>query len=145
VRRGLELRLGREERKVSLIYVRDLVELIVLALEKEIAVGQTYFSCGPAHTYAEFAGAIARALDKRTVRITLPVSVLAPIGAVAQVQEWLTHRPALLNKQRIKDMREPYWLCSGEKARQELGFTPRYDLEAAVRETADWYQENGWF
>jgi nucleoside-diphosphate-sugar epimerase len=72
------------------------------------------------------------------------VAVLAPIGAGAQVQEWLTHRPALLNKQRIKDMRHPYWLCSGEKARRELGFVPRYDLETAVLETVRWYQENGW-
>jgi nucleoside-diphosphate-sugar epimerase len=144
VKRGLELRLGREERRVSLIYVRDLAELIVLALENQVAVGQTYFACGPGHTYAEFSGAIARALNKRTVRITLPVAVLTPIGAAAQVQEWLTHRPALLNKQRIKDMREPYWLCSEEKARQELGFMPRYDLDTAVRETVDWYQENGW-
>jgi nucleoside-diphosphate-sugar epimerase len=145
VRRGLELRLGPSERSVSLVYVHDLVELIVLALENRAAVGQTYFGCGSAHTYAEFTSAIARALNKKTVRITLPVAVLAPIGMEAQLQEWLTHRPALLNKQRILDMRQPYWLCTGEKARQELGFIPRYDLETAVRETAHWYQENGWF
>jgi dihydroflavonol-4-reductase len=41
-------------------------------------------------------------------------------------------------------MRQPYWLCSNEKARRELGFAPKYDLETAIQETADWYLENGW-
>jgi nucleoside-diphosphate-sugar epimerase len=41
-------------------------------------------------------------------------------------------------------VREPYWLCSGEKARRELGFEARYTLETAIQETADWYRENGW-
>ena len=78
------------------------------------------------------------------MRITLPVAVTTPIAMVAGIQERLTGRPALLNGQRIKDMRQPYWLCSGEKARRELGFEALTDLDTAVRETADWYRENGW-
>jgi nucleoside-diphosphate-sugar epimerase len=70
--------------------------------------------------------------------------VLTPIALAAKIQERLTRRPALLNGQRVKDMRQPYWLCSGKKARMELGFEPHTDLETAVRETLGWYQENGW-
>ncbi|HSR33787.1 MAG TPA: NAD-dependent epimerase/dehydratase family protein, partial [Anaerolineae bacterium] len=144
VSRGLELKLGREERRVNLIFVHDLVNLILLALENKDAVGQIYCGAGQPFTYAELSQAIARGLNKRTVRITLPVAVLRPIGLAAKVQERLTGRPALLNEQRILDMRQLYWLCTGEKARRELGFVPEYDLETAVQETAHWYQENGW-
>jgi len=140
----LELKLGRADRWYSFIYVRDLVELILLALENEIALGQTYFGAGPTHTYAELSEAIGRALDRRVLRIPLPEAILTPIALGAKVQERLTGRPALLNEQRTRDMREPYWLCSGEKARRELGFEARYTLEAAIQETADWYRENGW-
>jgi nucleoside-diphosphate-sugar epimerase len=144
VNRHLELKLGRNERRVTLIYVSDLIDLILLALDNEAAVRQTYFGCGQALTYDDLSAAIARELGKRTVRITLPVSVLTPIALVAKIQERLTRQPALLNGQRVKDMRQPYWLCSGEKARTELGFEPHTDLETAVRETLDWYQANGW-
>jgi nucleoside-diphosphate-sugar epimerase len=144
VNRGLQLELGRDERRVSLIYVRDLVNLILLALENRAAVGQTYFGCAQPTTYAELSQMIARALHKRTLRITLPLAILTPIALGAKVQERLTGQPALLNEQRILDMRQPYWLCSGKKARQELGFAPSYDLETAVKETAVWYRENGW-
>lgn len=144
VKRGLSLQLGRQERKVSLIYIRDLVELLLLALESEAAVGQTYFGCGPAHSYADLSAAIARALDKRPLHLTLPEAVLTPVALWSKVQGRLVGRSPLLNNQRVLDLRQRYWLCSGQKARRELGWTPHYDLETAVRETADWYRHHNW-
>lgn len=140
----LQLQLGRTDRWYSFIYVRDLVDLILRALENGAAVGQTYFGSGPTHTYTELSEAIARAMDRRVLRIPLPESILTPIALGAKIQERLTGRPALLNEQRVRDMRHSFWLCSGEKARRELGFTARYTLEAAIQETANWYRENGW-
>jgi nucleoside-diphosphate-sugar epimerase len=144
VNKHLELSLGREERWVSLIYVRDLVDLIILALESEAAVGQTYFATGWATTYTRVGRIVARVMDKRTLRVTVPLLALEPIVLVAKVQERLTGKPALLNEQRVLNMRQPYLLCSGEKAQQELGFAPGYDLETALAETAAWYREHGW-
>jgi len=140
----LNLQLGQGERHISLIYVRDLVDLLLRALHQEEAVGQTYFGCGPASTYGGLAETIARALDKRAVRITVPLAALGPMAAVSRVQGRLTGRPALLNDQRLIDVRQRSWLFSGEKARQELGFEARYSLETGVRETAEWYRREGW-
>jgi nucleoside-diphosphate-sugar epimerase len=144
VNKHLELSLGREERWVSLIFVRDLVELIILALESEAAVGQTYFATAYATTYTEVGRVVARVMDKWTLRLTVPLAALTPIVLVAKAQERLTGKPALLNEQRVLNMRQPYLLCSGDKARRELGFAPRYDLEGAIQETASWYREHGW-
>lgn len=144
VKWGLNLQLGRSERWISLIYVRDLIRLLVLALESETASGQTYLGCTHSHTYVQISDAIVKALNKRTVRITLPEALLAPMALWSKVQGRLTGRPALLNDQRVLDMREHYWLCSGDKAQRELGFEAEYDLETAIQETAAWYLENGW-
>jgi dihydroflavonol-4-reductase len=144
VARGLSLRLGRRERRVSLIYVRDLAQLILLALHDQASVGQTYFGCGCVSSYTEFSEAIAQSLDKHPLAITVPEFVLAPIALWSGIQGKVTGRPALLNGQRVLDMKPAYWLCSGEKARRELGFAPRYDLGTAVRETVNWYRRNGW-
>lgn len=144
VNRGLSLELGRAERRISLIYVRDLVHLLVLALESETAERQCYFGCNQAHSYSEFSDAISTALEKRTWRITLPEAVLTPLGWWSWVSARLTGKPALINAQRVLDMRQRYWLCSGEKARRDLGFAAQYDLLTAVKETATWYLESGW-
>lgn len=140
----LGLKLGGDELRLNIIYVHDLVELLLLALTKQAAVGQTYFGSGHEHTYTELSEAIARAMGRRPLWITLPQAVLTPIALWSKVQARVTGKPALLNDQRVKDMRQPYWLCSGEKARRELGFEARYDLDTAVKETAQWYVENGW-
>ena len=140
----LNVQLGQGERHVSLIYVRDLVDLLVRALEQEEAVGQAYFGCGPASTYGGLAETIARTLDKRVVRIAVPLATLGPLATVSKVQARLTGRPALLNDQRLIDVRQRSWLFSGDKARRELGFEAQYDLETGVRETAEWYRREGW-
>lgn len=144
VHSGLRLELGPDDRSLTLIYVRDLVNLCLRALEDPVALGQTYFGCGPSPTYTELSLAIAQALGKRTVQIRLPEAVLEPMSLWAWVQQRVTGKPPLLNEQRIEDMRYRYWLCSGEKARRELGFTIQHDLASAVQETANWYVENGW-
>jgi dihydroflavonol-4-reductase len=143
VKWGLSLQLGGEHR-ISLIFVRDLVTLVLRALESERAVGQIFFGCNRAHSYGEFSDAVAGALNKRPLRIVLPEAVLTPIALWSKVQSRVTGKPALLNDQRVKDMRQQYWLCSGEKAERDLNYVPQYDLEPAVKETADWYLENGW-
>jgi nucleoside-diphosphate-sugar epimerase len=144
VKCGLHLEIGHGERWLSLIYVKDLVSLIVAALESEAALGETYFAQGSDHSQDEFSAAIARVLGKRPVEVRLPEAVMAPLGLWARVQGRLTGRPALLNEQRLANMRHREWLCSGEKARRELGFVAKHSLQKAVRETTNWYLENGW-
>ena len=144
VRYGFSLRLGRAPRLYSFIYVRDLVDLIMLALEASQAEDETFFASSYAHSYAELAEGIGRAMDKQPLSITLPLAVLGPISLVSRIQGRLTGQPALLNDQRVIDLRQPYWLCSGEKARQQLGFEPKVGLDEALVETTDWYLGNGW-
>jgi nucleoside-diphosphate-sugar epimerase len=144
VNRGLDLQLGRHERRASLIYVRDLVQVLLLGLENDEAIGQVYFACGQATAYTDLSTGIARTLEKQPRRIILPVAVLTPIAWWASVQGRLTGRPALLNNQRVLDLRQPYWLCSDKKAKRELGFSPQYELQTALQETTSWYLDNGW-
>ncbi len=144
VNRGLDLQLGREERRASLIYVRDLIRLFMAVLESKETIGQVYFGCGWATSYADLSATIARALAKQPRRITLPLAMLTPVAWWSRAQGRLTGKPALLNDQRVMDLRQPYWVCSDKKAQQELGFEPVHDLQTAVQETADWYLENGW-
>jgi nucleoside-diphosphate-sugar epimerase len=144
IQRGLSLQLGRNERHLSLIYVGDLVDLILLALESPAAVGQTYFACAYPSSYAGLSKAIAEAMAKSPVTVTVPEFALVPLVWWSKVQGKLTGKPALINDQRVLDMKQPFWLCSSAKARHELGFAPRQSLQAAVEETAAWYRKNGW-
>jgi dihydroflavonol-4-reductase len=144
IKRGVSLYPGRQEQWLSLAYVQDLVALILLALERDKALGAVYFASSYEISYRQLAEIIARALDKRPLHIAVPDAVLSLIALWSKAQARLTAKTPLLNDQRIIDMRQAYWLCSAEKARRELGYAPRLDLETAVQETAEWYLENGW-
>jgi nucleoside-diphosphate-sugar epimerase len=143
VKYGLAVKLGRCERRICLIYVEDLVDLVFRALVSSKAEGQTYVACNRAHSYQQFSDAIALVLGKRTVNLTIPECVLPVISTLGRLQARITGNAPLLNEQRILEMRERYWLCSSAKARSELGFAPRFDLEQGVRRTADWYLAQG--
>jgi UDP-glucose 4-epimerase len=41
-------------------------------------------------------------------------------------------------------MKQRNWDCDITPLQTELGFTPKWSLEAGVRETVAWYREHGW-
>jgi nucleoside-diphosphate-sugar epimerase len=36
------------------------------------------------------------------------------------------------------------WICDISKAKQELNFMPKYNLETGLKETIEWYRQNNW-
>jgi len=145
VNRGVKLLLGRGERRASFVFVHDLVSLVLRTLKDDRAVGQTYFVAeGRDYDWQEIGELIASALGQRALRVVVPEGLLPAIAAAAGLQAKLTGQPALLNDQKLIELRQRYWVCSAEKARRELGFEARYDLATGVRLTAQWYRENGW-
>jgi nucleoside-diphosphate-sugar epimerase len=144
VKRGLSLELGQGERRLSLVYVVDLAEMIIRSWESDAALGQTYFGTTFATSYAELSASIARAMGKNPLTIRVPVALLTPVALWSKVQGKITGRPALINNQRVLDMRQRNWLCSGEKAERDLDFKPDADMDSLVKATVDWYEENGW-
>ena len=144
VKLGISLQLGRLERKIGLIYIRDLVALILAALESDRAEGETYCAADGHFSYNQLSVSIARALEKSPLHIVLPEAVVGPIALGSRIQGAITGRVPVLNDQRVKDLSKPYWLCSGEKARRELGFVASSELDPAVEETARWYLDHGW-
>jgi nucleoside-diphosphate-sugar epimerase len=145
VKLGLRLRLGRHERKVSMIHVHDLVAGILLASEHPHAAGETYFLTNP-HSYDwhELGQAVATAMQRKTLSITVPEAIAPVLAAVSELGAKITGKPALLNFDKVAEMRQYYWVCSGEKARQQLGFVPALSIEAGLQNTCQWYRENGW-
>ncbi len=41
-------------------------------------------------------------------------------------------------------MSQPFWVCSHEDLRRDLGWSPTIALNEGARLTAAWYREQGW-
>lgn len=127
-----------------LTYVQDLVDGIILAGEHPDAVGKTYIISGPRYTtIAELADMVADAVGARRPRGKLPLGPLKVAAATCEAMcRPLGIEPPLHRRRLdffIKDRG-----FSSEKAKRELGYTPRVDLPEGLRRTAQWYFENGY-
>jgi nucleoside-diphosphate-sugar epimerase len=145
VNRGIKLLLGRGERQASFVFVQDLIASILRVLEDDQTIGQTYFVTeGRTYDWQEMSDLVAASLGKRALRVVVPERLLPAIAAIAGLQARLTGQPALLNDQKLIELRQRYWVCSAEKAHRELGFAAQYDLATGVQLTAQWYRQHGW-
>ena len=143
--KGLNSVIGFDAKYLSLVYVEDLVDGIILAAENNKADGQKYFVCfDKAFNWDEIGSLTSKLLGKKALKIRLPHSVLYSVGYLAELFSTFSSKPATLNIEKCKDITQLRWVCSNEKAKRELGFKAKYSLEESFRKTIDWYKEMKW-
>jgi len=145
VKTGIIPQLGGVDKYLSLIHVRDLARGILMAAESPKAVGQTYFltSTKP-YSWKEISEITLKILGKKGIRIPVPLILIRGVAAVSEGIAAFTRKPALVNHQKVIEMRQDFWTCSPEKARKELGFESEIPLDEGIRETLNWYKDHRW-
>lgn len=143
--RGLNSVIGFDAKYLSLVYVEDLADGLILAAENNIANGQKYFLCfDKAYNWDEIGDITSKLLGKKAIKIRLPHSVIYSVGYLAELFSTFSKKPATLNLEKCKDITQLRWICTNEKAKKELGFKPKDDLEQSFKKTIDWYKEMKW-
>jgi nucleoside-diphosphate-sugar epimerase len=143
--KGLQPMIGFNDKTVSLIHVADLVKGIILAGERPEAVRQTYFiSSERFYTWKEIGEVTARVMQKKGLRLHIPVSLVYTIAAVSELFSMVTGKAVLLNWEKAKDIVQDSWTCEISKAKKDLGFQESCSLEGGIRNTVQWYREQGW-
>lgn len=142
-RRGFVPVPGVRERRLQVVHARDVARAARLAAERGVA-GRTYFIAHPRIvTWSDLVEAIGEAVGRRVWRIPVPGPLLRAIGS-AVGSLGAADRPGRIDRRRARDLTVRDWTCRVDRAGEELGWEPRYDLQAGLRETADWYRDRGW-
>ena len=145
INRGVMPILGDADKLLSLVHVKDLVAGIYTAAVSERAIGETYFlTDGDIHTWMEIERIIADALEKYTFKVKVPFFLLDFLSIVTEAAAKISRQTPTLNRQKVRDLKQRFWICDSTKAQKELGYRPNYFLEKGIQETADWYRANGW-
>ncbi|MGH9383641.1 MAG: NAD-dependent epimerase/dehydratase family protein [Vicinamibacterales bacterium] len=144
IARGRFPLLGSGQVFYHLTFVDDLVEGIWLSANVPAAAGRTYILAGPRYTTLEaLIGLVAKELRVEPPRRHWPVwpfwlaglaceAFCVPLGIEPPLYR---RRVDFYTKSRAFDT---------TRARTELGFAPRVDLEEGIGRTADWYRAKGW-
>jgi nucleoside-diphosphate-sugar epimerase len=132
------------EQQVSLVHARDLAEGTVLAAERGGAGRAYYLTDGRPTTSAGVVDAIASALGKNPLRLDIPSGMLQVAVWAAETLANATGRPARITRERLAEWTGMRWTLSDARARAELSWAPRIELQAGIEETAAWYRTAGW-
>lgn len=135
---------GRAGAVFSLIHVHDLVDAAILALNDSRARGVYYTSDGVRHSWHEIGAAAASILGVRARGIPIPIAIAWLAAAAGEAAAHLGGPAPLLGFGKIREMRQPNWVCLPERARRDFGFIPRVEATQGIRDTISWYRSNGW-
>jgi nucleoside-diphosphate-sugar epimerase len=144
IARGRYAVVGSGKPHYHLVYIDDLVDGFLLALDRPEAAGETFIIAGPRSLSQDD---LAREIASATGGSVWPIHLPAwPIQRLGDVVEGICVPLGL--EPPIHRRRVDFWVknrsFSIEKARRLLGYAPKVDLTEGIRRTARWYRENGW-
>jgi nucleoside-diphosphate-sugar epimerase len=138
---------GDGRNTLSVIYVEDCAAAVVRAVTaKGAPSGKAYFvEDGAVYVWRDALGDIEAALGKKAfVRVGMPLGVLKAAAAATQLWGALTNTAQMLTLDKVNELTQQHWVCSGEGARRDLGWTAKVQWQQGVIEAVKWYREQGW-
>jgi len=136
--------IGSGKNLIQFVHAADVAQGFRLALENERAKGRTFIISGErAHTYDEVYSILGDITGipppKRHIPSMAAKAMIAPVELINKVRG----KDDFLFRTSTVDSITQDRSYSIERARKELGYTPRYDLRDGLAETVTWYRSKG--
>jgi len=143
--RGFTLEMTGGDRYLNLCYVEDLTAALLLAAERRTESGSVYFVAEKRpYSLSEFRALLLSTGGVKARTIKLPYGAAYLIGLASEIGSLFTRRPALANRQKVREAAQRYWLCDVSKIENDLHFRAEYPLQKGLELTWQWYRKNRW-
>jgi nucleoside-diphosphate-sugar epimerase len=146
VSRGILPLIGFDEKRVSLIHGVDLARGIVEAAFHGNTIGETYFvSSEEFYSWKQIAEITKHAFGKSfVIPVRIPHGIVMTLAGLSEIFGRFSSKPPVLNYEKGKDLIQPYWVCSVEKAKKDFGWKQQIPIEEGIERTVRWYIDNKW-
>ncbi len=143
--KGYIVELSGGPRYVSFCFVKDVARALLSSAETDTSSGSIYFvSEDMQYSWSEFREVLFRTGGVYARTIHLPIFLAYFIGMLTEIASLFSNKPALTNRQKVREAIQNYWTCDPGKIERELGFRIEYSLEKGMETTWKWYRDNGW-
>jgi nucleoside-diphosphate-sugar epimerase len=133
------------DQRISLCYVQDVIQALLLAAETRCNSGEIFFLCdGRDYRLDEMGDILAQAVGGTAYCVRIPEWVIFKAASFSECLSRYTGKPPLLSKGKVEEILQKHWVCDNSKARNLLGFKPEFPLERGARLTVDWYRREKW-
>lgn len=146
VRFRLDAIAGFGAQAITFVYVKDLVQAILLAAERQEVTRKAYFvSDGQVYSSSDFSRQAAGAMNHNwTLHLKIPLWLVFVVSYLSGFTAKLLGHGTTLNRDKYLILKQRNWLCDIQSITADLGYTPKYSLKDGVRETVNWYKSHHW-
>ena len=132
------------ESVVQLVHVTDLVQAMLRAATMPEARGLYHVAESRSYGWSEIATCISRAVGRSVHMVRIPRFLVQMAATVSEGGAAAIGRTTIFNREKVKELLAPGWLCETTLAKQELGFEAQVPLATGCVETAAWYRQQTW-
>ena len=137
--------LSGEDQHMSLCYIEDIIQAILLAAQSREPSGEIFFlSDGQDYPMEEVGDVFAQAMGVNAFSIRIPEWTMMSVASFSEYFSKLSRRPPLLSKGKVEEIFQKNWVCDITKARRALGFEPHISLKQGAERTYQWYKKQKW-
>lgn len=146
VKTGLGVLIGLKPKYISLIHGEDLARGIVLAANSDKSIGEIYYiTSNEFYSWDTLMDIMGKTLGKNhIIKIKIPHFIVMSVASISEFISKFKKYPNIFNKDKGRDFIQNFWICSAEKAKNEIGFIQKISLIDGMQETANWYKNEGW-
>lgn len=137
--------LPSKDQHISLCYVEDIIQAILLAAQVKGSSGEIFFlSDGQDYRLEEIGDVFAQAMGVNAFCIRVPEWMIIGMASFSEYLSKLSGKPPLLSKGKVEEILQRNWVCDITKAKTALGFEPHISLAQGAKLTFEWYKKENW-
>jgi nucleoside-diphosphate-sugar epimerase len=130
--------------RVQLLAGPDLARILFAAAQRPDLHGRRAFAAGDAVSIGDLVREVAGLRTPRARTVPVPGLAVRILGLVASLWGALTGTSSTLNRDKVRDMLQPDWLCESEPFLRDLGVATAIPWQEGLRNTCRWYVEARW-
>jgi len=141
VNKGFDPYIGNFLQQLSFVHARDVADVAVAALFID-KVGVFTITDGNNYDRYRFADIAKKILNKKAFRFHIPMPLVKALAYFLEITNGWINNPAIINREKLNELAAKNWSCDITKAKTELNFSPKFNLENGLKNSIDWYQNN---
>ena len=132
------------ESMVQFVHVADLVQALLRAATRPQARGVYHVAESRSYAWSEIATGISQAVGRSVRMVRIPRFLVRLAATLSEGGAAVMGRAAIFNREKVKELLAPAWLCETALAKQELGFEAQIPMATGFAATAAWYKQQTW-
>jgi nucleoside-diphosphate-sugar epimerase len=130
--------IGKGSNKISMCYIDNLIQGLLLAETNEQSIGKTYFIADEEiYSLSHIAQFIAKEEKVNLPKIHIPFWIANIVAVILQIMNIIFKLPFFFSKDMVKEITSN-WACDISLIKKELNYTPKINFEEGAKRTVQW-------